>query len=36
MVPKDIIHKSTPVYFGAIYNVPGKEKEREEIMEKNL
>lgn len=36
MIPKDIIYKSTPVYFGAIYNVPGKEKEKEDIMGKSL
>jgi hypothetical protein len=36
MIPKDIIYKSTPVYFSAIYNAPGKEKEKIELFEKNL
>ena len=36
MIPKDVIYKSTPLYFSAIYNAPGKEKEKIELFEKNL
>lgn len=34
--PKDAMNGSQAVYFSAIYNIPGKEKEKEEILGKKL
>jgi len=34
--PKDVMNGSQAVYFAAIYNVPGKEKEKEEALDRKL
>ena len=36
LLPKDCMNGSQAVYFAAIYNVPGKEKERDEVLDKKL
>jgi hypothetical protein len=36
MIPRDLMWKSKPIYFSAIYNMPGKEKEKKEILSKTI
>lgn len=36
IAPRDVMNGSEAVYFASIYNIPGKEKEKEEILNKPL
>lgn len=36
IIPRDVMSGSEAVYFASIYNIPGKEKDKEEILNKKI